>query len=102
MFWDIEVCELWEERAMPPSETLAPESGSAAPESGSAEADALKSGNGTDPGVAGFVAVAELDKLRARRKMVVKHGKKQIAIFASGPEVYACNNRCPHEGYPLS
>jgi nitrite reductase/ring-hydroxylating ferredoxin subunit len=51
---------------------------------------------------AGFVAVADLDKLRARRVMVVKHGKKQIALFASGPEVYACNNRCPHEGYPLS
>jgi nitrite reductase/ring-hydroxylating ferredoxin subunit len=68
---------------MPPSETLA-----------------LKSES--DPGAAGFVAVAELDKLRARRVMVVKHGKKQIALFASGPEVYACNNRCPHEGYPLS
>ena len=51
---------------------------------------------------AGFVAVADLDKLRARRVMIVKHGKKQIALFASGPEVYACNNRCPHEGYPLS
>ncbi len=53
-------------------------------------------------GPAGFVAVADLDRLRARRVMVVKHGKKQIALFASGPEVYACNNRCPHEGYPLS
>ena len=80
---------------MPPSETLALESDSA-------EAGALNSGADADPGADGFVAVAELDKLRARRVMVVKHGKKQIAIFASGPEVYACNNRCPHEGYPLS
>jgi nitrite reductase/ring-hydroxylating ferredoxin subunit len=55
-----------------------------------------------DSGTGGFIAVAELDKLRARRVMVVKHGKKQIALFAVGPEVYACNNRCPHEGYPLS
>ncbi len=51
-----------------------------------------------DPGADGFVAVAELDKLRARRVMVVKHGKKQIALFATGPEVYAWNTRCPHEG----
>ena len=51
---------------------------------------------------AGFVAVADLEELRARGAMVVKRGKKQIALFASGPAVYACNNRCPHEGYPLS
>ena len=51
---------------------------------------------------AGFVAVADLAKLRARGSMVVKRGKKQIVLFASGPAVYACNNRCPHEGYPLS
>ena len=75
---------------MPPSETHA------------LKAHYEKTGADADPGAAGFVAVAELDRLRARRVMVVKHGKKQIAIFASGPEVYACNNRCPHEGYPLS
>ena len=80
---------------MPPSETRALETGTS-------QTRALKTGAGADPGAAGFVAVADLDKLRARRVMVVKHGKKQIALFASGPEVYACNNRCPHEGYPLS
>ncbi len=53
-------------------------------------------------GAVGFVAVADLAKLRARGAMVVKRGKKQIVLFASGPAVYACNNRCPHEGYPLS
>jgi nitrite reductase/ring-hydroxylating ferredoxin subunit len=75
---------------MPPSQTHA------------VKPHTLTTGTDSDPGAAGFVAVAELDKLRARRVMVVKHGKKQIALFASGPEVYACNNRCPHEGYPLS
>ena len=80
---------------MPPSETHALKTHAL-------KTHALNAGAGTDPGAAGFVAVAELDKLRSRRVMVVKHGKKQIAIFASGPEVYACNNRCPHEGYPLS
>ena len=33
---------------------------------------------------------------------VVKLGTRQIALFKSGGDVYACNNRCPHEGYPLS
>jgi len=85
---------------MPPSETRISET--PALKAPALKTPAVKTGAGTDPGAAGFVAVAELDKLRARRVMVVKHGKKQIAIFASGPEVYACNNRCPHEGYPLS
>ncbi|MHA1151718.1 MAG: Rieske (2Fe-2S) protein [Alphaproteobacteria bacterium] len=66
------------------------------------ETHTVVTGADIDPAPAGFVAVAGLDKLRARRVMVIKHGKKQIALFASGPEVYACNNRCPHEGYPLS
>ena len=85
---------------MPPSETHALKTH--ALKTHALKTHALNAGAGTDPGAAGFVAVAELDKLRSRRVMVVKHGKKQIAIFASGPEVYACNNRCPHEGYPLS
>ncbi len=80
---------------MPPSET-------AVSEIDSLKTGAPEAGAGTDPGADGFVALAELDKLRARRVMVVKHGRKQIAIFAAGAEVYACNNRCPHEGYPLS
>lgn len=33
---------------------------------------------------------------------VVKIGARQIALFRSGGRIYACNNRCPHEGYPLS
>lgn len=32
---------------------------------------------------------------------VVKFGNRQIAVFDHGGTVYACNNRCPHEGYPL-
>jgi nitrite reductase/ring-hydroxylating ferredoxin subunit len=27
---------------------------------------------------------------------------KQIALFRRADAVYACNNRCPHEGFPLS
>ena len=47
------------------------------------------------------IAVADIETLRARGSMVVKQGRKQIALFWSNDVVYACNNRCPHEGYPL-
>lgn len=33
---------------------------------------------------------------------VVKIDGKQIALFLSADKVYACNNRCPHEGFPLA
>jgi nitrite reductase/ring-hydroxylating ferredoxin subunit len=42
-----------------------------------------------------------LDRLRRDGKTVVKLGAKQIALFEIDDTVYACNNRCPHEGYPL-
>jgi len=53
---------------------------------------------GGDP----FVAVADLEKLRDRGRLVVKVGRKQIAMFLRGETIHACNNRCPHEGFPLS
>ena len=47
-----------------------------------------------------LLAVLE-DELRGKNRMIVKHGKKQIALFAVGDQIYAIDNRCPHEGYPL-
>ncbi len=35
-------------------------------------------------------------------KTVIKLNGKQILLWLSEGTVYACNNRCPHEGYPLS
>lgn len=32
---------------------------------------------------------------------ITKIDGKQIAVFLRDGEIYACNNRCPHEGYPL-
>ena len=46
--------------------------------------------------------VASLSELQAKGRMLVKHGDKQVALFHSPKGVYARNNRCPHEGYPLS
>jgi len=44
------------------------------------------------------VPLAELEG----RTTVVKFGPRQIAIFLHDGEVYALDNRCPHEGYPLA
>ena len=39
--------------------------------------------------------------LKQKRKAVVRRNGKQIALFDTPDGVFACNNRCPHEGYPL-
>ncbi|NUQ35779.1 MAG: Rieske 2Fe-2S domain-containing protein [Planctomycetaceae bacterium] len=44
-----------------------------------------------------------LEDLRAKGgTAVVRLGTKQLALFERGDNVYAIDNRCPHEGYPLS
>ena len=37
-----------------------------------------------------------------KRRIVFKEGNKQILVIGVGEEVFALDNRCPHEGYPLS
>ena len=54
-----------------------------------------------DQGEAQLVHVGSLEALAARDRLLVKVGRKQIALFHSDKGVFACNNRCPHEGYPL-
>ncbi len=50
----------------------------------------------------GLVPACSLEELQAAKgALIFKHGRKQIAIFQSETGIYACNNRCPHEGYPL-
>ncbi len=49
-----------------------------------------------------WVEAMTLDELQAKGQAVCKSGGKQIAVFlGEGGAVHACNNRCPHEGYPL-
>ena len=43
-----------------------------------------------------------LAELESRSRTVVKLDGKQILLLLSGGAIYACNNRCPHEGFPLS
>lgn len=46
---------------------------------------------------------AGVDELRRRGAMTVRLGPRQIALFAAvDGGLHACNNRCPHEGYPLA
>jgi nitrite reductase/ring-hydroxylating ferredoxin subunit len=43
-----------------------------------------------------------LTELLAKGRRVVKARGKQILLIGNGGRLFACNNRCPHEGYPLS
>ncbi len=49
-----------------------------------------------------WIDAGPLETLKDRGRRVVKAGRKQILLIAAGGRIYACNNRCPHEGYPLS
>src|SRR6478672_7909892 len=53
------------------------------------------------PDIATWTRIADLDRLHASHPIAVKHGGKHIALFLHEGEIHACNNRCPHEGYPL-
>src|SRR5215831_10822566 len=46
--------------------------------------------------------VMSLAELAAKRKAVVRINGRQILLVHSDEGVFACVNRCPHEGYPLS
>jgi len=48
-----------------------------------------------------YVAVATLDTLPPGRSRIVRVGPKQILLSHTDKGLFACNNRCPHEGYPL-
>src|SRR5438128_704195 len=48
-----------------------------------------------------WTRAADLARLQPSRPIAVKLRGKHIALFLHQGEVLACNNRCPHEGYPL-
>lgn len=45
--------------------------------------------------------VCSAEKLEERGSLIVKVGRKQILLLQTDKGLFACNNRCPHEGYPL-
>ena len=53
------------------------------------------------PGGETWIRAADLDRVQPSRPIAVKLAGRQIALFVHDGQVHACNNRCPHEGYPL-
>jgi nitrite reductase/ring-hydroxylating ferredoxin subunit len=49
-----------------------------------------------------WIDVMPMTELEAKGKAVVRRDGRQILLVHNGAEVFACANRCPHEGYPLS
>jgi nitrite reductase/ring-hydroxylating ferredoxin subunit len=50
---------------------------------------------------ADWTRAVDASRIAAGQPVAVKLAGKHIALFAHGGEILACNNRCPHEGYPL-
>jgi len=46
--------------------------------------------------------ISKEDFVKKNQNLVFKEGNKQILVLGVGSKVYALDNRCPHEGYPLS
>lgn len=49
-----------------------------------------------------WVKVDKTEKLDENGQMVFRHNGKQILLIECNGELFGVNNRCPHEGYPLS
>lgn len=49
-----------------------------------------------------WIKVDKYDKLKQNNRMIFRHQGKQILLIRNEDEIFAVNNRCPHEGYPLS
>ena len=48
-----------------------------------------------------WARAASLDALKNKGRLVFRKAGRQIVLFDTPQGVFACNNRCPHEGYPL-
>ncbi len=48
-----------------------------------------------------WVAATTLAELSETGRKLVRLNGHQVAIFQTETGLYACNNRCPHEGFPL-
>lgn len=58
--------------------------------------------NPTNPRPARWTPACSLTELEVGGARVFRHAGKQIALFRTGEaEVFAVDNHCPHEGYPL-
>lgn len=58
--------------------------------------------DGPTGGNAIWVDAGRADVLDSTDRHIVRLDDKQILVLRAGDQLWACNNRCPHEGYPLS
>ena len=49
----------------------------------------------------GWIRAVSVEELRRKGRTVFRLDGRQIALFDTVKGIRACNNRCPHEGYPL-
>ena len=49
----------------------------------------------------GWIRAVSVEELRRKGRTVFRLDGRQIALFDTAKGIRACNNRCPHEGYPL-
>ena len=49
----------------------------------------------------GWIRAVSVEELRRTGRTVFRLDGRQIALFDTVKGIRACNNRCPHEGYPL-
>ncbi len=49
-----------------------------------------------------WLDAATLEQLNQSGKIIVKRDDKQILLIATDAAIFAVDNRCPHEGYPLA
>ena len=48
-----------------------------------------------------WIKAVDYAELKQQQRKIFRYQGKQIALFDTPDGVFACNNRCPHEGYPL-
>ena len=49
----------------------------------------------------GWIKAVTTEELKRKGRAVFRIDGRQIVLFDTHKGIYACNNRCPHEGYPL-
>ena len=49
-----------------------------------------------------WIQTISVEEFQRKPHSVVRHGAKQIALMRLQEKIFALDNRCPHEGYPLS
>ncbi|MFC7049181.1 Rieske (2Fe-2S) protein [Emcibacter nanhaiensis] len=49
-----------------------------------------------------WIPAGKAADLHEKGKLVFRKGGKQILVLQTGDRLFAVNNRCPHQGYPLS